>query len=289
MGGFSTIWGSPPLPMVTIAAGSNSYPAGRHLGDGAGLRHVEPNLLPSNIIAGLNIFGTLGTHGYFDRWIPATLMLTDAHAIVPVDKTDNEPAAITSDHAVDYLEDTAELLLMPLPTFATSNAETITTVDQSDAETPAIGSEAELQQVLEAAVADDGGALTTETTAAKNATVNDMTLLPATPAVNDAYYFGSDYVFNKLLLNIGTQGVGTWTVVWEYWDGGAWQAVGDLSDGTSAFKSSTGIKTVDFTAAGWATTAVNGITKYWLRARVDSYSTITTQPKGTQAWYGIEI
>ncbi len=137
--------------------------------------------------------------------------------------------------------------------------------------------------LIAAAVADDGGALTTETTAAINSTTNDMTLMPAVPAVNDAYYFGFGTAVTSLLLNISTAGVGTWTVAWEHWNGSSWVAVGAVTDGTTAFTVS-GYCLVAFTTTAWATTAVNSITKYWLRARVATYSAVTTQPKGKQAW-----
>jgi len=40
------------------------------------------------------------------------------------------------------------------------------------------------------AYADDGGTFTDESTEALDSTADDMTLLPATPAQEDAYYWG---------------------------------------------------------------------------------------------------
>jgi len=135
------------------------------------------------------------------------------------------------------------------------------------------------------AVADDGGVQTNETAAANNDTANDMTLLPAVPAVNDAYYFGLGALWNYLRLNIGTAGVGAWTLVWEYWNGASWSALSELNDGTSGFTLS-GWRDVTFTRPGdWAVTTVGGIANlYWIRARVSSYTSMTTQPKGTRAF-----
>lgn len=136
------------------------------------------------------------------------------------------------------------------------------------------------------AFADDGGVFTDETTPAGNATANDITLLPAVPAENDAYYFGRLDKFDTVRINIGTAGVGTWTIAWEYWNG-AWVTVASLSDGTSGFTVA-GSNDVDFTkASDWVVTTVNSISAYWIRARVSAYTSITTQPKGPQAWYGI--
>jgi hypothetical protein len=131
----------------------------------------------------------------------------------------------------------------------------------------------------------DAPAYTNQTTESNNATANDMTLLPAAPAVNDAYYFGHDYQFTRLWINIGTAGAGTWTIIWEYWNGSAWTALSNVRDDSSGFKpSSTGWKMVQFSIpTNWATYAVNGVTTYWIRARVSAYTSITVRPLGTQA------
>jgi len=134
------------------------------------------------------------------------------------------------------------------------------------------------------ALADDGGVKTTETTASNNSTANDMTLLPAVPVADDAYYFGASDIFDLLRINIGTAGAGTWAIAWEYWDGDSWEAVSGLSDGTSGFTVS-GTQDVKFTLpSNWALKTESSLNLYWLRARVSSYTSITTQPKGTQSW-----
>ncbi len=135
------------------------------------------------------------------------------------------------------------------------------------------------------AVADDGGVQTDETIKANDETANDMILLPAVPAVNDAYYFLSNWQFDTVRINIGTQGAGTWTIVWEYWNGSTWTVLSGVTDGTSGFKAAAGNHDVTFTVpTDWAITEVKGINGYAIRARVSAYTSITTQPKGTQAW-----
>lgn len=142
------------------------------------------------------------------------------------------------------------------------------------------------------AYADDGASFTDETTAANNTTENDMTLLPAAPVIDDAYYFGrADEKFSTLQLNIGTAGVETtdpWTILWEYWSGGAWATCMDIVDGTTNFTAAAGWHDVTHTVqAGWAKTTVNSVEAYWIRARLSAFTDITTQPKGTQCWvYG---
>ncbi len=132
----------------------------------------------------------------------------------------------------------------------------------------------------------EGSPYTTQLTGSRNPTAGDMTLLPATPAENDAYYFGYSAIFNKIDITITQKGAGTWTLVWEYYDTDtSWKAVSGLTDGTTSFTSATGTKTVTFTPSGtWAQVAVNSTTAYWIRARISAYTSVTTQPLAGQAW-----
>ena len=120
------------------------------------------------------------------------------------------------------------------------------------------------------AIADDGGAQTDETTEANSAAANDMTLLPADPAVDDAYYFGLSDPWDWLSLNIGIAGVGTWTIVWEYYNGATWTALPYAYDTSDGFHNS-GKHSVTFRRPGdWATSSIMLINLYWVRARVSS-------------------
>ncbi len=137
------------------------------------------------------------------------------------------------------------------------------------------------------AIAGDAAVFTDETAAAINTTVNDMTLLPAVPEVNDAYYFFYSTAFNAVVVRIGTAGAGVWTVVWEYYDSGTstWTALAGVSDGTVGFTAAAGDKSVTFTKpATMGSVTVGAVTGYAVRARVSSYTSIVTQPKGTRAW-----
>lgn len=89
-----------------------------------------------------------------------------------------------------------------------------------------------------------------------------FTLFP-TPATGDRTYFGESSKFTRLKLVFGTVGTAA-TYVWEYWNGSAW-AILTVVDGTTNF---TANGSVTWTApSNWATTAVNGITMYWVRVR----------------------
>lgn len=149
----------------------------------------------------------------------------------------------------------------------------------------------DLKKALAGGVADDGGAETDETTETNSAAANDMTLLPAAPAENDAYYFGFDEEVGGFSLNVGTagtEGAGAgWTITWEYSKGAdAWDALAGVTDGTDKFLNA-GINNITWTLPGdWATDEVGSISgKYWVRARVSAFASIGVQPLGTQAWY----
>ena len=131
-----------------------------------------------------------------------------------------------------------------------------------------------------AAIADDNGSYTDETTAANQQTVDDMNLLPTTPVVNqDGYLFGHAEEFNQLKINISTVGVGGGTITWQYWNG-AWTNLSGVSDGTQSFSQS-GTNYVSWTMpSDWATTTINSQGPYkFVRARFTAGS-FSTAPKG---------
>lgn len=104
-------------------------------------------------------------------------------------------------------------------------------------------------------------------------------LLPAVPAVNDAIYFG----VNTALTNSGPfcslvfdlSQITDATFVWEYHNGAAWGTL-TTRDNTNVFHT-LGVNSVHWEQpSDWdETQAVNGITGYWVRARVTG---IGTQP-----------
>lgn len=98
-------------------------------------------------------------------------------------------------------------------------------------------------------------------------------LLPSSPAVGDACYFGSQTgysyggPFSNVIVNLSsTTDV---TIVWEYWDGSSWSAL-DVNDESEAFSVS-GKSVVSWSVPpAWATTTVNSEVCYWVRARVSA-------------------
>jgi hypothetical protein len=127
---------------------------------------------------------------------------------------------------------------------------------------------------------------TDETTDINNATVNDVALPPIqNTTAGDIIYFGNNFKFTGVTVNVGTAGVHSGvTINWEYWNGSAWTALTVIGSSTD-FKL-TGTKTINFTApSAWATTEVNSVNRFWIRAR-DSRSapSFTTNPLGTQGF-----
>lgn len=135
-------------------------------------------------------------------------------------------------------------------------------------------------------ITDDGGTYVDESTPFNEDTADDVEVLPATPAVDDAAYFGvAASTFQQVDLNITTQGAGTWTITWEYWNGSAWTALSGVTDGTTGFTAATGIKSVSFTEpSDWGKCLVDGQYAYWIRARVSAYTSVTTPPQVGQGW-----
>lgn len=133
-------------------------------------------------------------------------------------------------------------------------------------------------------LSENTGARTDEGTAAGNATANDMNLLPAAN-VTSGSWFGDENQFEEIVLTVGTIGVGTYTVAWEYSTGaGTWTSL-TVTDGTAHFKT-TGKNSITFTAPDdWALATYDGYERYWVRARYVS-GTVTTNPLGTRARIG---
>ena len=139
--------------------------------------------------------------------------------------------------------------------------------------------------VVKGAAQDNGGVFTDYTPEAQSSATNDVLLLPAVPVVDDAFYFGFDIPAGMATVDVDQAGEGTWAITWEYYNGSSWTALSGVDDRTSAF-SVLGRNIVIWTVpADWSTTTIVTISAYWVRARVSTFSSITTQPKGSLIQY----
>lgn len=222
---------------------------------------------------------------FYSAWIVMTKTIAK---FIP-DKTTSKtiPVDSTQVAVVDDQPGQGVKLMLPTVTIIKTLTSPLTP-EQSIAKAPAVGRQLGYQYLVTGAQAFDSPTYTDQLTAAQNATANDMTLLPAVPAVNDAYYFGFSSPFHRVWLNIGTNGAGNWTTTEEYWNGAAWAPCVIVTDKISSFIGGVGMQYLEQTPQlDWAVNAVNGVTLYWIRFRVSAFVSVTTAPKGTQAWVEI--
>ena len=259
MGGFSTRFGSPSLPVVTLDPNSNAYPAGHHYGDGAGLSHVEPNLIAENILYGIDIFGITGLATIWSHTILPTALQIPSPTLAPVDTVVAGGTPVSD----------TETLNTPAPS--------ITQSSEITDPLPVDGFVSHVQVPL--ADAD-------ETAAANEGTADDMDLLPSSlSGTGDGCYFGLDTPFDWLTVIVSTAGTGTYAISWKYWNGTSFVALPTFSNTMNSFKTSGGVQAMFNRPVDWAATELAGITAYWIKAEVDSGS-MTIQPKGQQAYIG---
>lgn len=114
---------------------------------------------------------------------------------------------------------------------------------------------------------------------------NDLTvanLLPfeASPTIADYFAVGMGATFTEMTLdNTGGAAGVAGVVVWEYWNGSAWVALSGVTDGTSSFTAApAAAQVVSWTLpADWATLALSGVTKFYVRANIPA-TVFTTDP-----------
>ena len=225
-----------------------------------------------------------GLKYYFPASIYSSLSVTNPAA---ADHSISKNAPLATGWVAEYETDLGNWVYRP--TAVIDTALTVTNpaaADQSHNTNAPMTRECGLQQIIDGAVADDGGVETDETAAAQSGVANDMTLLPVAPAVGDAYMLGSRYPAARFPINIGTAGAGNWTLVLYYWNG-AWVPAVDEIDTTNEWTAA-GQKYIQHAPQGdWVTHVVQGMDLYWVRYEVTNFVNIVTQPLGTQAWWEV--
>jgi len=137
---------------------------------------------------------------------------------------------------------------------------------------------------------DDGGVFS-----ANRAGTAAFDLYPTTAVAGDALYIGSAVPWKHIMFQIGTAGVYSANIFFEYWNGSAWTQLTAGTDYTLYPEANVGIVSQSpfdiagiwafsfFPRANWAATTVNGASKYWMRARVDAVTSWTTTPSNATA------
>lgn len=220
-------------------------------------------------------------------WIPAIIDLLHDEQIVIVDQSHNKNAPIATSHIENYLDDVAHYIKRLTPAIALADAEAIVAANQTYNKNSPVASECAIEFAVGGAKLEDGGVFTDYTTEINEATANDVHLLPVCTngglVIGDAFYCGLDRVWDQWWLEIGQAGVGNYALAHEYWNG-AWVALAGLIDNTSEFTVA-GKHNIKWTRPGdWALHVVDGLNRYWMRARVTAVVTYTLQPLGTQGW-----
>lgn len=109
---------------------------------------------------------------------------------------------------------------------------------------------------------------------------NTASILFPTGAAGEALYLGiKEFFTRRFTFDLTVNGVGTKTLAWKYWNGSAFTAVSNLSDGTNGF---TQDGTVTFNRpTDAAQTDINGKTMYWVEVSIDTGS-FTTVPQAVE-------
>lgn len=137
------------------------------------------------------------------------------------------------------------------------------------------------------AIQNDNGVTTDYTTAATNATTNDVALLPVTPSPGDEFYFGMHNPGRILSIDIGQAGVGGWTLNWQYRGPTNFTNLSNVFDATNGFRN-VGLRTVSFDMpTDWTSANITGsaTSAYWMRAVVTGTGNATTQPLANRLYY----
>jgi hypothetical protein len=199
--------------------------------------------------------------------------------------TEGATATMIADAGGDLTEGT---VIGTYPTIADSNGEASSSHSYTNPQPVVV--RARYSGAPIAAVQEDNGTGNTDyTSESNNSTTNNVILMPATEALNDAFYVGMLTEFDELLVTIesGQGRAGTWTLTWEYWDGGAWSALSGVVDGSDSF-ATTGCPAVNWTIPGdWATTTVSGTgvtttALYYVRGRISSFTSAGAGPTATK-------
>lgn len=112
-------------------------------------------------------------------------------------------------------------------------------------------------------------------------------LYPSPAGNGDILYVGCSTAitdsgpFSNLIFDITQAAAGTHTIIWEYWSGAAWSTltVRDNTDSGGEFRV-LGVNAVSWIQPdNWASTSINGVTAYWVRARISAFTSMGTIPQ----------
>jgi hypothetical protein len=147
----------------------------------------------------------------------------------------------------------------------------------------------DLQHPVRSAITYDLSSTTflVDTTDINSATANDVlpiASLATADASGDYLAFVERHRFCGVKVNVGTVGVGTYTVTPQYYNGSTWTTLTGGTDQINNWKTS-GVVYFTFTPpSDWARTTINSVEGYAIRFFVSAWTSTTTVPIITQAW-----
>lgn len=120
----------------------------------------------------------------------------------------------------------------------------------------------------------------------------------ATGVVNDAIYFGADFPFTRICIQVGLLASWNVTLVYEYYNGSVWTALTTTELPAFPFNNAffPDVEYYSWTLpTNWASTTIGdsgtgNVLKYWMRIRISVSTLITTLPTITNVvgnWVGI--
>lgn len=129
---------------------------------------------------------------------------------------------------------------------------------------------------------------TDQTSEANDVVENDVDLFPESPGIWDGFMVGMKHPYwDRIRIDIGTAGVGTWQIEWLYWNGVAWVGIGGVEDGTNSLQVSGRNDVIFEQPTLWSLKTVNGAERYWVYCRIVTLDALTIRPLGTRLWVGV--
>ncbi len=273
------------MPTVALSPASNAYPAGYHVG-AVNLQHIEPDLMPANIAAGITIFGVAGAYGVLNPYFGATIGgVAAARAIAAPNHTFNRNAPHGAIDLAAYADSPANYIRFFTPALASTDGETVIAApDQTHNTNIPLASGLEI--LVDGFVEETALAVQTDKTAqARSAAANDINLPPFT-TLADKIYIGGFAPFWQIWVNVGTNGAGNWANTCYYWNG-AWTACVNET-GYADFQSGTGWRRIEHSPQGdWALSIIQGMNLYWMKIECTAWVNEVTAPLGNQIFVAI--
>lgn len=140
--------------------------------------------------------------------------------------------------------------------------------------------------ILDTGLTETGASVFADQTTAWTQMGAGSAMFVANNATTDRAYFGSRQKFNKIIMQFATLGIGG-TCTFEYWNGSAWVSLVSPTDGTTTLTAAGTLSWTIASQTGWAQTAINSITLFWVRVKwATAYSTNPVLKLGSVGGWG---